>query len=131
MFKLRRWYYLQYKYFKRLIHSKYLATPNFKHNMVFGPKFPLFMPKIHTRESSRGNLQYQDLSFSNPRRKARVSLSPVRSTPITHTPIRSISTLVVRSQPRIPSSNINRSLAYMARAHAFSTFNGGSSLLLA
>ena len=53
---------------------------------------------------------------------------------MTNTPARSISTpLVVRSQPRLPSVHINRSLVYMAqpRAHAFATFDGGSPLLLA
>ena len=90
------------------------------------------MPKTHTRASSKGKFQYQELSFSNIRRKARVSLSPIRSATVTHTPVRSISTPhVVRSQPRIPSTYINKSLAYMARAHDFATFNGGSPLLLA
>lgn len=84
------------------------------------------------REFSRGNFQYQELSFSNPRRKARASLSLVRSAIVTHTPTRSISTPpIIRSHPRIPSTYINRSLAYMARAHDFGTFNGGSPLLLA
>ena len=51
---------------------------------------------------------------------------------VTHTPVISIFTpAVVRSHPRIPSAHINRSLAYMARSHAFTTFNGGSPLLLA
>ena len=82
--------------------------------------------------SFRGKFQYQELSLSNPRRKVRVSLSPVRSGIGVHTPTRSISTPpIVRSQPRIPSSYINKKLSYIARAHAFSTFNGGSPLLLA
>ena len=51
---------------------------------------------------------------------------------MTNTPTRSLSTPPnVRSQPRKPSAHINRLLAYMARAHAFTTFNGGSPLLLA
>ena len=53
---------------------------------------------------------------------------------MTNTPARSISTPpAIRSQPRLPSEHINRSLVYMAqpRAHAFATFNGGSPLLLA
>ena len=93
------------------------------------------MPKAETRASSRGNFQYQELSFSNPRRRrTRVSLSPVRSAIVTNTPTRSISTPpAIRSQPRFPSAHINRPLVYMAqpRAHAFCTFNGGSPLLLA
>ena len=92
------------------------------------------MPKAKTRASSRGNFQYQELSFSNPRRRTRVSLSPVRSAIVTNTPARSISTPpAVRSQLRFPLAHINRSLVYMAqpRAHAFATFNGGSPLLLA
>ena len=61
-----------------------------------------------------------------------MSLSPVSSTEEVHTTARSIFTPpIVRSQPRLPSAHINRSLAYMARAHDFSTFNGGSPLLLA
>ena len=89
------------------------------------------MPKRHTMASSRGNFKYQELSFSNLRRKVRVSLSLVRSVIVTHTPTRSISTpLIVRSYPRIPSTYINRTLSYMARAHTFTTFNGGISLLL-
>ena len=50
-----------------------------------------------------------------------------------NTPARSISTPTVRSQPRLPSTHINSSLVYMAqpRANTFSTFNGGSPLLLA
>ena len=62
-----------------------------------------------------------------------MSLSLIRSTKETHTPTRSISTPPIdRSQSRIPSAHINRSLVYMAhpRAHAFSTSNGGSPLLL-
>ena len=74
------------------------------------------MPKAETRASSRGNFQYQELSFSNPRkRKTRVSLSPVRNAIVTNTLARSISTPpTVRSQPRLPSAHINRALAYMA-----------------
>ena len=93
------------------------------------------MPRAETRTSSRGKFQYQELSFSNPRRrKTRISLSPVRSAIVTNTPTRSISTPpAIRSHPRLPSIHINRSLVYMVqpRAHAFSTFNGGSPLLLA
>ncbi len=90
------------------------------------------MPKAETRKYSRGKFQYQELSFSNPRRKnSRLFLSLVKSTEEIHTPARSISTPIVRSQPRKPSAHINRPLAYMARAHAFATFNGGSPLLLA
>ena len=93
------------------------------------------MPRAETRASSRGNFQYQELSFSNPKkRRTRVSLSPVRSTVAVNTPARSISTPpVVRTQPRLPSALINRTLVYMAqpRVHAFSTFNGGIPLLLA
>ena len=93
------------------------------------------MPKAETRASSRGNFQYQELSFLNPRRRrTRVSLSPIRSAIVKNTPTRSISTPhVVRSQPRVPLTHINRSLVYMVqpRVHAFATFNGGSPLLLA
>ena len=74
------------------------------------------MHKAETRASSRGKFQYQELSFSNPRRrKARVSLSPIRSAIVTNTLTRSISTPPdVRSQPRLPSTHIDRSLVYMA-----------------
>ncbi len=93
------------------------------------------MPKVETRTSSRGKFRYQELSFSNPRRRnTRVSLSPVRSAIVTNTPARSISTPpTIRSQPRFPLAHINRSLVYMAqpRAHTFSTSNGRSPLLLA
>ena len=91
------------------------------------------MPKEETRASSRGKFQYQELSFSNPRRrKTRLFLSLVRITEETHTLARSISTpSIVRSQTRKPSAHINRPLTYMARAHAFSTISGGSPLLLA
>ena len=86
------------------------------------------MPKAEIRASSRGKFQYQELSFSNPRRrKTRVSLSLVRSIAVTNTPARSISTPpIVRSQPRLSSAHINRPLFHMAqpRAHDFSTFYG-------
>ena len=82
----------------------------------------------------RSNLQYKELSFSNPRRRrTRVSLSPVRSAIGKNTPARSISTPpTIRTQPRLPSTLINRTLVYMAlpRVHSFATFNGGSPLLL-
>ncbi len=69
----------------------------------------------------------------NPRgRRTRVSLSLVRSAIATNTPARSISTTpTIRSQPRLPSTHINRSLVYMEqhRAHTLATFNGGSPLL--
>ena len=76
-----------------------------------------------------GNLKYQEIYFSNPIRKAKVSQSLVRSTIVTHTPTISISTPIVRSQLRIPSTHINRFLDYIA--YAFATFNVGSPLLLA
>ena len=61
-------------------------------------------------------------------------MSLVRGLVVTSIPTRSTSTpLDVRSQPRLPSTHINRPLVYMAlpRAHAFANFNGGSPLLLA
>jgi hypothetical protein len=91
------------------------------------------MPREETRASSRGKFQYQELSY-NPRRRTRVSLSPVRGVSIVDIPARSLSTPpTVRTQPRLPSSQVNRTLIYMAlpRVHAFATFNGGSPLLLA
>ena len=93
------------------------------------------MPKTETRASSRGKFQYQELSLSNPRRRrTRVSLSPVRGVSIVDISARSVSTPpTVRTQSRLPSASINRTLVYMAlpRVHAFATFNGGSPLLLA
>ena len=61
-------------------------------------------------------------------------MSPVRGVLIVDIPARSLSTPpTVRTQPRLPSSQTNRTLVYMAvpRVHAFATFNGGSPLLLA
>ena len=92
------------------------------------------MPRAETRASSRGNFQYQELSLLNPRRRTRVSLSPVRRVVLVSTPARSISTPpAIRILPILPSTLINRTLVYMAlpRVHAFATFNGGSPLLLA
>lgn len=91
------------------------------------------MPRAETRASSRGKFQYQELSY-NPRRRARISLSPVRGVLVVDILARSLSTPpAVRTQPRLPSSRVNRTLIYMAlpRVHAFATFNGGSPLLLA
>ena len=48
-----------------------------------------------------------------------------------HTFARSMSTPpVVRSYPKIPSTHINKTLSYMARAHSFSTFNSWSPIIL-
>lgn len=91
------------------------------------------MPNAETRASSRGNFQYQELSFSNRRRRrTRISLSPVRIAIVENTPVRSISTPpTIITQPRLPSTLSNRTLVYMKlpRVHAFATFNGGIPLL--
>ncbi len=74
------------------------------------------MPRAKTRASSRGKFQYQELSLSNPRRRrTRTSLSLVRGVITVNIPLRSVSTpFVARTQPRLPSTLINRTLVYMA-----------------
>lgn len=75
------------------------------------------MRKAHTSSSSRGNIQYIELSVSYLRKKRnRLSLLVVRSMTVAHTPIRSLSIpLVDRSQSKLPCFHINRSLFHMSQ----------------